>query len=306
MDFNYGRLPAEPTELARAARFANIRTASPVQVPASGDNLASIAPKLQMLGNDQYGNCVTVMIANLVFLVTGIYPTLDACLELYKTQNPRFPSQDGGMVIQKALATMQKTGIRLPDGTYKKIVFYALVDHTSAAEVEEALAIFGGVGYGIVVSNQNETEFDEGRDWTWATGDTDAGGHAVIGGGWSSSPRKRRFGTWAKETEWDATFDASRVDECWIVIFEEHVNGKVYLPGVSMSLVASEFERITGKQFPGAGPTPPGPQPTPPVPAPADADHQLATAATTYLKTKSHAATVIGKALAAWKAAKGL
>lgn len=297
-----GRLPVDPANYARSAKFANFRPTTPVLIPKDMDVLATFAPGLKMLGNDQYGDCVAVTVANLIYMITGTLPLLDAVYEFYKSQNPGFPNEDNGMVIQTALEYLVKTGMRMPDGTYKKAVFFASVNHANQDEVEEMLALFGMGAYGIVVSTDNETEFDSGRVWTYVSGDDELGGHAVAGGGYVVDPLLRHFATWGQETSWNLTFDTSpRVDELWIVLFEEHVNGKVYVPGVVMADVAAEFQRVTGKPFPGAGPSP---TPTPPVPV--DADHYLASIAHRYLKSWWNSRTYMGKALKEWLAAKGL
>ena len=75
--------------------------------PAAADYLARLTG-WQMLGNDQYGDCVGVTWSNTRRLVTAVlavenYPSLDEVLALYKTQNPGFPQQDDGMDIQTCL-----------------------------------------------------------------------------------------------------------------------------------------------------------------------------------------------------------
>jgi hypothetical protein len=298
-----GRLPVDRANYAAAAKFANIRVAAPlVLIPTETDTLKPFAPSLKMLGNDAYGDCVAVMVANLIYMISGVYPDYAAVIEFYKSQNPRFPSQDNGMNVQTALEYLQKVGMRMPDGTYKKAVFFASVDHANQDEVEEMLALFGMGAYGITVSTRNEQEFDAGAHWSWTNGDNDIGGHAVAGGGYVVNPVLRHFATWAAETSWDEAFDAHRVDELWIVLFEEHVNGKVYVPGVVLSAAAAEFERVTGKPFP-LIPTP-GPAPGPPIPNAEDL--ALAHEAHRYLSHWFNSHNYMGRALQQWLNAKGL
>ncbi len=69
----------------------------------------------KMLGNDQYGDCVAVGWANIrrlytAFLTAEGYPSEQMVYEVYKTQNPNFPYEDNGMVIQTMLEYLNKNG----------------------------------------------------------------------------------------------------------------------------------------------------------------------------------------------------
>ena len=143
-----------------------------------------------MLGNDQYGDCVAVGWANLRRLISAIltpssvdYPDMGEVEQLYATQNPGFPSTDNGMDMQTMLEYIHTNGG--PDGV--KPIAFAQVNVKNRAEIQAALAIFGGGLAGINVQNHNMTEFDNGQAWTYDPNDQADGGHCVMTGGYNEN-----------------------------------------------------------------------------------------------------------------------
>jgi hypothetical protein len=241
--------------------------------PAAADYLARLSD-WQMLGNDQYGDCVAVTWANVRRLVTAVagkenYPSQDEVFAFYKTQNPGFPTQDGGMDIQTALEYLVKVGG--PDGV--KAVGFAQVNHTNAAEVQAAIALFGSVWTGLTVLNINQTEFGNGQPWDYVRSSPVDGGHSVITGGYGPAGAgalggDERFITWAQETSFTDSFWRHEVEEAWVVIWPEHLEDPAFLAGVDLAALAADYTAITGKPFPAV--VPPQPAPTPvPTPTPA-------------------------------------
>ena len=263
---------------APAIRLGAHLTGKIPTVPQTEDYLA-LLDQWQMLGNDRYGDCVSVTWANERRLVStelstaAEYPDLNQVLAFYETQNPGFPNEDNGMDIQTALEHLVKEGG--PDG--QKAVCFAKVDHTNMAEVEAAIAIFGSVWTGITVTNANQTQFAEGRPWNYAANSPIEGGHSVVVGGYGDpAADTTRFITWAQETEFTGSFWTHQVEEAWVVIWPEHLGQVAFLSGVDLASLAADYEALTGK----AAPFAPGPAPTPnpapnPTPAPAPNPEQL-------------------------------
>jgi hypothetical protein len=249
-----------------AIHLANILTG---QIPAHPDDVdyGQAFTGWQMLGNDQYGDCVAVTWANQRALITTVlgehtnYPTLDQVIELYKTQNPDFPNQDDGMVIQTLLEHLVKQGG--PDGT--KALGFAKVDLTNPDEVRAGHAIFGDLWYGIDVQAANQEQFTNGETWTYDPHSQIEGGHSVNGVGYD--PDDIDFITWAAETKWDNSFEEELVEEAWIVIWPEHLGTKAFLEGIDQTQLAADYHALTGRDFPVTPtPTPTPPEPTPPEP----------------------------------------
>jgi hypothetical protein len=257
MAFKYGR---RPPKNAPALRLASFLSAVPTH-PAREDYLAKLLG-WQMLGNDVAGDCNAVTWANLRRLVTASlatehYPTQAQVWQFYQTQNPGFDpagtkdtngpgsSHDQGMDVQTGLEYLHSTGG--PDGV--KAIAFAKVDHTKLAEVEAALAIFGGLWLGIQVLAANQQEFAEGKPWTDVRGSAIDGGHAILGGGYGADIQ---FITWAKETSFAKSFwngvAASNplVEEAWAVIWPEHLGTKSFEEGVDQAQLAADYQAITG------------------------------------------------------------
>ncbi len=243
--------------------------------PASADYLARLRNWL-MLGNDAYGDCVSVTWANVRRLVTAVlstekYPSQAQVDTFYATQNPGFPpSPDNGMDIQTALEELVRNGG--PDGV--KALGFAAVDYTNPAEVQAAIAIFGSIWIGFVVQSAQQAQFGNGQVWDWVPGSPVDGGHSVVVGGYGE-PRAGQLGgdydfiTWAEETSFTDNYWANAVEEAWVVIWPEHLGSQEFLAGVNLTAFAADYTAITGKPFPAVIPPPaPVPVPVPPVPVP--------------------------------------
>ena len=256
MPYMLGR---RPPKNAPALQLANLLTGAVPVHPAADDNLSALGG-WDMLGNDQHGDCVAVTWANVRRLVTHrltieSYPTLDLVLAFYKTQNPGFPGEDNGMDVQTALEHLVSVGG--PDGV--KAVAFAKVDHTNESEVAAAIAIFGYVWTGVVVDANNQEEFAAGVPWTYDPAAQTDGGHSVIVGGYGPN---WDFITWAAETKMAEDFWSHQVEECWVVIWPEHLTHGAFLAGIDQAQLAADYHAVTGKTLP----VPPAPAPAPPGP----------------------------------------
>jgi hypothetical protein len=235
-------------------------------------------------------------------------PSLQDCLEFYKTQNPDFPNDDNGMEEQTALEEMLQNGDRYYDGV--KPLAFAKVDVTNEQELDAAVAIFGPLLLGIEVSEANEEAFDRGAPWDYVHGSQIVGGHAVVEGGYNEGQQTGEFETWAAVTEYTDAFRIHQLEEAWVVIWPEHLGTKAFQEGVDQAALASAYTALTGRPFP-VSPTPnPKPTPTPdPVPTD-DPDAVLAEAQKEWEALLAPHARLKNRTLAAanqaWRAAKGL
>lgn len=260
--FKFGR---RAPKKAPALQFNRFWTGVIPDHPVAED-YASKLSAWQMLGNDQYGDCVAVAWANALRLVTAFlskeeYPDQQEVFDVYKTQNPNFPADDNGMDIQTLLEYLH--GTAGPDG--RKLVAFAQVDATNPDEVEAAQAIFGAPILGFNVQSHNMDEFNSSNTWTYDPRDSIAGGHAVLLGGYDKA-MGYRFVTWGEETGMDLGFIRSPlVQEVWILIWPEHLGTQAFQQGVDLKALAADYQALTGQALPIPVPPPP---PTPPPPAP--------------------------------------
>lgn len=268
----YGR--RKPRAGRKSLKLSDYLTGVVPAVPADEDYLAALNGGWQMLGNDTYGDCVAVTWANVRRLVTTTltatpdYPGQDQVFEIYKTQNPNFPSDDNGMDIQTLLEYLVTTGG--PDGV--KAAGFASVDFTNPAEVKAAIALFGYVWTGVNVLEANQQEFSASQPWDYVAGSPLDGGHSVVTGGYGAPGAgplggDERFITWAAETSFTDAFWTNEVEEAWVVIWPEHLASREFLAGVNMTQLAADYREITGHAFP-ASVTPPKPAPPEPVAPP--------------------------------------
>lgn len=295
--------------------------------PATEDYLAALA-NWQMLGNDRAGDCVAVTWANFRRMMTAllggreVYPTQDQVWEIYKTQNPDFDpngtadtngpgsSADGGMDIQTLLELLVTTGG--PDGV--KVRAFAKVDFTDEAELDAALAIFGGLWVGILVSPENQQEFADNQPWD-AVGQPD-GAHSVLVGGYIPDPR---FITWAAETSFTELFRQQRVQQAWAVAWPEHEGTKQFQAAIDQGAWDNAWQELTGQPFPVPVPSPappvpspsPSPDPVPPAPNPtpvSDAAVQLVATAGPWANEEhvTPGARKVAQAIRTFRAAVGL
>jgi len=153
------------------------------------------------------------------------------------------------MDVQTGLEYLHATGG--PDGV--KAVAFAKVDHTKIAEVKAALAIFGGLWLGVQVLDANQQQFAQGRAWSDVAGSPVEGGHAILGGGYTTADVK--FITWAKETEfarsfWDGVVQGTPlVEEAWAVIWPENLGTSAFEQGVDQAQLAAAYQALTGSQL---------------------------------------------------------
>jgi hypothetical protein len=301
----FGRRPPKG---APALRLSAILSGIIPEHPVSEDYLAQLSD-WQMLGNDQYGDCVAVTWANQRRLVTALlgghehYPTLSDVETLYRTQNPAFPAEDNGMDIQTCLEYLVKSGG--PDGV--KAVAFARVDYGNPAECAAAMAIFGHLWVGINVQEANMDDFDQGLPWDWHTGSPIDGGHSVEAGGYdpANPGDDEQFITWGTETAFTDLFWSHGVEEAWVVVWPENLGTKQFQQGIDQAKLASAYEAITGRVLPVP---PPSPAPSPTPNGCLDvADKALFAAVAAWMVLRHvREGRKVAQALQAWAKAKGL
>lgn len=270
----YGRRPPKD---APALRFGEFHRGAPAASYAPVDYLINFAG-WKMLGNDQAGDCVAVGWANTRALVTTaltgktVYPDQDQVWAIYRTQNPHFdpkdPSHgpgsddDQGMDMQTLCEYLVKTGGA--DGV--KAVGFAKVDHTNLDEVRAAISIGGSLLIGSTVTDTQQREFP--GLWTWDPNGANPGGHCtMLGGHHDLTSDAFEQVTWGGTNALALAFFQHAVEECWLIIWPEHLGSKEFMDGMDVAAFAAAYTGITGRPFPV---TLPEPTPTPaPAPAPA-------------------------------------
>jgi hypothetical protein len=260
--FKLGRRPAVPGR--PVLRLRDVLTGI---VPAVGPADYLTGLRFGLFRNDEIGDCGPVSVANDRILVTSRLtpdrvhvPALAAVLDLYKRSgNPGFPADDNGVVLADMLAQVLKGGL---DGV--KCLAYAQVNVKDQAELDAAIAIFGGVLLGVTLQQAQQAQTDAGK-WDYKPSNL-WGGHAVLSG--AETPV--RVVTWAKGVTLTQAFVDHQLDEAWVVIWPEHLTDRGFLTGVDLAKLAQVYTALTGKNFPAVtpAPVPPPAPPPPPIPIP--------------------------------------
>lgn len=226
----------------------------------------------QMLGNDRFGDCGPVSVANYRALITQVltgflkYPTQTDVFDLYRRSgnpdfNPDTGEGDNGVVLQEMLGEVHKNGI----GGDKAVAF-AKVDVTNEEEVRAAIAIFGGLIVGV---NLEQAQQNQETVWDYVPGSGEWGGHAIYSGGYDPDPDSISWATVVKMTQ---LFFQHQVQEAWVVIWPEHFGTKQFMTGIDIAALAVAYHSVTGDILP--VPAPPSPGPTPaPTPEPGPDNH---------------------------------
>lgn len=232
----------------------------PSRLPPVPPDLPPPGYDYPMFLNDTYGTCVPAGFAHAreIFalrLGLPVPPITDSqIVAWYKTQNPGFPDQDDGMVIQDFLAYLAKTG---------QILGFAGFSPSVEIEANFATDAFLApiIGADLRVPQQTQDVWDyvpNARDW---------GGHCIPWNGYQANPDEMGCVTWGAEEWMTRAFITNQVEEAWVIITQEFVDHPP--EGFNLSGLADDYEELTGRPFPVVvnPPTPPVP-PVPPPPEP--------------------------------------
>lgn len=262
-------------KLAPALMLSHVLTGAAVPViehPAAADHFDQVTD-WGLYGNDRFGDCGPVSVANLVKLLsrhltgTERSVTVDDVFDLYKASgNPDFDpvtgNGDNGVDMQTMLeALVAGVGV----GAFPQPIAFAKVDVRNLDEVDTAIAIFGGVLFGVDLDRAQQTQTDNGGPWDYVAKSATWGGHAVMAASYTTTGGG--VVTWAEVLACTNAFMTHQLEECWVLIFPEHLTAPGFLAGVDRDALERDYTALTGRPFP-VEPTPdPGPAPTP-APAP--------------------------------------
>lgn len=195
------------------------------EVKPRGWEYAVPANKLDILGNDQYGDCVIAAMMHYAQAETAntsnpLTPTTQLTLEVYSAItgfDKNDPDTDQGTTWASALAYWKKHGIPLLDAkgheVIHKIIGWASLDLSSIAQQRYACDLFGGTLMGIQCPKSAEQDTS---NWTYKPKSPIMGGHGINragqgGAGWHICS----WGMWIPGT-WE--FSLKLADEDYAVV----------------------------------------------------------------------------------------
>jgi hypothetical protein len=236
--------------------------------PAAVDHFAGIRA-WHLGGNDRFGTCGPVSVANQRRLVTGYLTTQagwyadEKIYDLYRRSgNPGFDpatgADDNGVDMQTMCEALLSGGF-----AGVKPVCFAKIDVSRIQDLRAAEAIFGSVLLGVTLDETQNAQTDAGL-WEYQPSPV-WGGHAVMSGRYQDrvDDTQDRTGviTWAMTVDTTDAFLQYQLDEAWVVIWPEQLGTQEFQQGVNLDVLAADYTALTGRPFPVA-PTPAPGMPT--------------------------------------------
>jgi hypothetical protein len=304
------KLGRRPPKDAPALRLRAFLTGIVPAHPTTVDHFGQV--KRWFLGrNNEFGTCGPTSDANYIKLVfryllgEDVTVTDDAILDLYRRSgnphfNPATGEDDNGVIMQTMLEAMLAGGIEVvrADGTRETVkpVAFAQVDVANLDEVRAAVAIFGGVLFGVdlEVAQQAQTDaqpplWDYQHSGEW-------GGHAILAGLYTSASSSSDISvvTWAEVVGTTDAFCREQLEEAWVVVLPQHLANPAFQQGIDLAALRMAYQQLTGRPLP--------------IPAPVlDPDHVFADALKKWMAhPRLFGSATLKRAGGEWLKAKGL
>jgi hypothetical protein len=246
-----GKLDPHPEITHPRVKLSTHLTSGPVPAKVDWFSLVKYWP---LLLNDRIGDCTAAGWFHLVqswtaYAGTEFVPTNQNALELYEHwgYNPATGGGDNGAVEQDVLAYLAQHYV---DG--HGIVAFAQVDHTNAAEMRRALALFGGLYVGIQCPKSMQQQFEAGQVIDFVAGSPVEGGHCIVIVGWDD--QYIYIVTWGKLCKMTWAFWAAYGDEAWVIVTKDFIEKNGMSPsGLNLQSLLDEF-KVLGLVAYGPGP----------------------------------------------------
>ncbi len=180
--FKLGKLPARPG----AVKFKLTDYISLPTPPTSYGHYRLVTENWQMLGNDQYGDCVWAGAAHETMLWNreanrNVSFTDQEVLSDYSAVtgfNPNDPNSDQGTDMQVSASYRRKTGVKASDKRHQ-VMAYLEIPVGNVTQIKQAVYLFSAVGIGFQFPDYAMDEFNSGQTWHLRSGGSIVGGHYV-------------------------------------------------------------------------------------------------------------------------------
>jgi len=204
-----------------------------------------------MLGNDQYGDCVWAGAAHetmswnneakriINFTEQGVLKDYSAVTGF----NPNDPNSDQGTDMQIAASYRKKTGVIDAIGNRHKVGAYVAITPGNTQEVKEAIYLFGAVGVGIQFPDYAMDEFNAGQSWHLKSDGQIIGGHYVPAIGYNG--RYLYVVTWGKLQKMTWGFLNRYMDEGIVYLSDEFLSSGKSLEGFDISQLQADLNQLT-------------------------------------------------------------
>lgn len=181
-----GKKPASPLN-KKAIMFDHVFDVSKLPTPPKVFGRQALVKTWFNYGNDEYGDCVWAAKAHMHMLWSLMgehsrdrFTTFDV-LSDYAAQtgfNASDPDSDQGTDMKAAAEYHRKTGVRDATNTRRRVTSYVNLQPGSVGQLTVAAYIFGAVEIGVLITEDNMNQFDQGKPWTVTKADP-IGGHCI-------------------------------------------------------------------------------------------------------------------------------
>src|SRR5882724_7905204 len=181
-----GKRPASPFN-KKALMFDQIFDVSKLPVPPKIFGKQKLVQTWYGYGNDEYGNCVFAAKAHMHMLwsLMGGHPrdrftTADVLSDYAAVTgfNASDPNSDQGTDMKVAAEYHRKTGVRDAINNRRRVTSYVNMQPGSVGQLAIGAYIFGAAEIGVMLSEDNMKQFDQGNPWT-VTSAGPIGGHCI-------------------------------------------------------------------------------------------------------------------------------
>jgi hypothetical protein len=183
--YKLGKKPATALK-KKAIRFGDVFDLKKLPQPPQEFGFYGSVRTWDMLGNDEFGDCVWASKAHCHSLWSKMGGhreakfTTENVLADYAAQtgfDPRDPNTDQGTDMKEAAEYHRKIGVVDKSGKRRRVTAYVNNTPGNLDQLAVSAYIFGAVEIGVLVSKENMKETDAGKPWTKSG--NPMGGHCV-------------------------------------------------------------------------------------------------------------------------------
>lgn len=239
-----GKLPARPDSVK--FKLTNYTTALPLAPPKE----VAINLNWQMLGNDNYGDCVwagaghETMSWNNEAKKTVTFDNKSVLSDYSAVTgfNPSDPNSDQGTDMQVAASYRRKTGVVDAGGQRHMVAAYLALTPGNKTLLKQAIYLLGAVGIGIQFPASAMKQFNVGKPWSIVSGSKIEGGHYIPAIGYDS--RYIYIVTWGKIQKMTWGFFKKYCDEAVAYLSLEMLTGNKSLEGFDLQTLQADLGKL--------------------------------------------------------------
>lgn len=207
----------------------------------------------QMLGNDQYGDCVWAGHDHASMLWTRISKThADASFSAQDALadyaactgfDPNKPNTDRGTDMRNAALYVQKVGLLDVHGRRHRIGAFAAMTPGELSDLDYSIYLFACGGVGIEFPSSAMDQFNRGTVWDYVKGSSIEGGHYIL-----AVEKKANgnygFVTWGREIEVTPNFLDHYMDEGFGYISSEFLAHGISPEGFNHTQLLADLRKV--------------------------------------------------------------